>query len=107
MRPATENRRSLRALEWVILVLGVSLNLLALYIMLPEIAKEPWRFSELPREALHISLSSKVIFSALEISFTVYLGSLFERGYGQHASATCSIAIPTWIVLLSPSVGTL
>lgn len=116
-------------LRWSALALGVLVNLWALWVMLSEIGKELFRvgqlpdvstdmgllgwfrhavtFGWLPKDALHIRLSRKIIFAAGNAAFLVVILNFYARGNRRLAIATGVLVVVTLALLFSPAVGSL
>ncbi len=114
---------------WITLILGCTVNILALVVMVPEIIKEVFRFSELPvvssmgsflqfvkslftlawlpEDALHIHYHKKIVFAAIDGIFFFALVFTYRQGKRQLALGAGLLALLTIILLFSPIVGNL
>ncbi len=117
------------ALLWLALAFGVIVNLWALWVMLGEIGKELFRFGQLPdissssaflewlmnvvtlgrlpKDALHIHLSRKLIFAACNVAFLVVAFTFYRRGRRYLAMIVGALVLVTLALVFSPAVGNL
>ncbi len=117
------------AVLWSALAFGAVVNLWALWVMLPEIGKELFRFGQLPdvssstgflewlknvvtlgwlpKDALHIHLSRKLIFAACNLAFLVVVFNFYRRGKRRLAMTVGALVFVTLALVFSPAVGNL
>jgi hypothetical protein len=117
------------ALLWSALAFGVVVNLWALWVMLPEIGKELFRFGQLPdvssssgfleslktvvtlgwlpKDALHIHLFRKLFFAACNTAFLLVVFNFYTRGRRCLAMSVGALVLVTLALVFSPAVGNL
>jgi hypothetical protein len=116
-------------LLWGAFVVGIAVNGWALWVMTSEIGKELFRFAELPdlststgflawcknvfffgwlpKDALHIHLSKKLVFAACNAAFLAVLFGLYTRRRRRLALAAAGLVVVNLVLIFSPAVGNL
>lgn len=122
-------RNGWNVLLWAALTFGAVVNFFAFWVIVPEIGKELFRFDQvpdvsssagffewvksfltlswLPKDALHVRFSRKLIFAACNVVFLVVVFSFYKRGERGLAIILGALALMALALVFSPAIGNL